>query len=84
MGALDTITPAATAEDLRAASVPMTIAIHENVGHHDFMTDLPPRIDPTPGLDREAFLRELSAEIVEECGSDLLCDSYPGTLRSND
>jgi alpha-beta hydrolase superfamily lysophospholipase len=65
-GANDTITPPATAELLRAAPAPVSIRIHKNVGHYDFMTELPPAVAPTTGLDRQAFLGELIESVVAD------------------
>lgn len=66
-GANDAITPAATAELLRTAPASVSFRVHENVGHYDFMTELPPGIAPTTGLDHRVFLSEL----VESAASDL-------------
>ncbi|WP_213816718.1 hypothetical protein [Glaciihabitans sp. dw_435] len=66
-GTADVMTPAPSAELLRAAPVPLNVRVHENVGHYDFMTELPPSMQPTPGLDHAAFLREL----VGNSASDL-------------
>ena len=63
-GTADTITPAATAEVLRSAPVDVNITTHENVGHYDFMTQIPPQFTPTAGLNHLAFLHELGAQIT--------------------
>ena len=66
VGARDTVTPPATAELLRAAPAVVSIRVHNNVGHFDFMTELPPAIAPTAGLDHGAFLRELTASAASD------------------
>lgn len=68
-GVSDTITPAVTAELLRAAPATVNIRIHENVGHYDFMTELPPTVAPTVGLDQDAFLRELADYTSADLGA---------------
>lgn len=65
-GASDTITPPTTAELLRTAPAPVSIRVHNNVGHYDFMTELPPGVAPTSGLDRQAFLSELIESVVTD------------------
>lgn len=62
-GAKDFITPASTAEILRSAPATVNIHVCQNAGHFDFMTDLPPGIGPTPGLDHARFLHELASQI---------------------
>ena len=59
-GTSDTITPPASAELLRTAPASVSIRVHDNVGHYDFMSDLPPGIASTAGLDHGAFLRDLA------------------------
>lgn len=66
VGSRDTVTPPGTAELLRTAPAPVSIRTHENVGHHDFMTELPPSIAPTTGLDHAAFLRELAQSAASD------------------
>ncbi len=58
-GENDMVTPADTATLLRAAPGTVSIQVHENVGHYDFMTELPPNMTPTSRLDHAVFLREL-------------------------
>ena len=41
----------------------MEIHVYQKAGHFDFMTDLPPGIGPTPGLDHARFLHELTSQI---------------------
>ncbi|TFC16888.1 hypothetical protein [Cryobacterium glucosi] len=67
-GTRDTVTPAATAELLGAAPAMVNIRVHENVGHFDFMTELPPTVAPTVGLDHDAFLRELAGYASADLG----------------
>ena len=67
-GAADTVTPPETASLLRSAPVEVTITEHPKVGHYDFMSTLPPTIQPSPGLDHPAFLRELAAAVVAQLG----------------
>ena len=64
VGTADTVTPSATAELLCTTPSTTMITPHDNVGHYDFMTDLPPNITPTVGLDHDTFLQELSAQIA--------------------
>lgn len=68
VGTADTMTPPETASLLRAAPVEVKITEHPNVGHFDFMSTLPPAVQPTPGLDHPAFLRELTSTIVTQLG----------------
>lgn len=58
-GENDVVTPADTAALLRTAPGTVSIRVHENVGHYDFMTELPPNMTPTSGQDHAVFLREL-------------------------
>lgn len=62
-GAKDSITPASTAEILRSAPATVEIHVYQNAGHFDFMTDLPPGIGPTSGLDHARFLHELTSQV---------------------
>ncbi len=67
-GAKDSVTPSATTELLRAAPAPMDVHVYENAGHYDFMTELPPGMTPTPGLDHAVFLHELASKITAAVG----------------
>ncbi|TFC06535.1 alpha/beta fold hydrolase [Cryobacterium sp. MDB2-33-2] len=64
VGAKDSITPTSTVEILRSAPAEVNIHLNENVGHFDFMTDLPPGMTPTRGLDRGKFLHKLASQIA--------------------
>lgn len=57
-----------TASLLRSAPVEVTITEYPQVGHHDFMSTPPPTVQPSPGLDHPAFLRELAAAVVAQLG----------------
>ena len=59
-GAKDSITAASTAELLRSAPATVDIHVYENAGHFDFMTDLPPTMTPTPGLDHAGLILKTS------------------------
>lgn len=63
-GAQDVVTPAASTEVLRSAPGPVRIHVYEDVGHFDFMTELPPGKVPTPGLGHAAFLAEMAARVA--------------------
>jgi alpha-beta hydrolase superfamily lysophospholipase len=67
-GAADTVTPAPTAEILRAAPAEVRVHVYEGVGHLDFMSTLPPAVAPTPGLDHEVFITSLAADVVAALG----------------
>ncbi|TFC27543.1 hypothetical protein E3O55_12005 [Cryobacterium sp. MDB1-18-2] len=64
VGAKDSITPASMVEILQSAPAMVSIHTEENAGHFDFMTDLPPGMTPTRGLDHAMFLRELASQIA--------------------
>ena len=64
-GAADAVTPPETAEILRAAPADVSVHIYEGVGHLDFLSDLPPSVAPSPGLDHHAFLASLAADFVK-------------------
>ncbi|WBM78939.1 hypothetical protein KIV56_10150 [Cryobacterium breve] len=64
VGAKDSITPASTLEILRSAPARVNIHTEENAGHFDFMTDLPPGMTPTSGLDHVTFLHKLASQIA--------------------
>lgn len=63
-GARDVVTPAASTAVLRSAPSPVRIHVYEDVGHFDFMSELPPGKAPTPGLDHAAFLAEMAARVA--------------------
>lgn len=63
-GAQDVVTPAASTEVLRSAPGPVRIHVYENVGHFDFMSDLPPGMTPASGADHGAFLDEMAARVA--------------------
>lgn len=69
VGAADTVTPPSSTELLRAAPGPVTVTVHERVGHFDVaMTELPPGERPAAGLDHAAFLEGLAAAVVADLG----------------
>lgn len=70
VGAADTMTPPSSTELLRAAPGPVTVTVHERVGHFDVaMTAMPPGERPAAGLDHPAFLDGLAAAVVEFLGA---------------
>ncbi|MCM3849757.1 hypothetical protein ND486_26550 [Pseudonocardia sp. DR1-2] len=65
VGASDTVTPPSSTELLRAAPGPVTVTVHEGVGHFDVaMTELPPGERPAAGLHHRAFLDGLAAAVA--------------------
>lgn len=67
-GTADVVTPPATADILRAAPAAVSIQTYEGVGHLDFLSTLPPKVAPTPGLDHEAFIASLADDFVKTLG----------------
>ncbi|TNC29644.1 alpha/beta hydrolase [Amycolatopsis alkalitolerans] len=64
VGSSDVVTPPSSAELLRAVRGSVEIRSYDGVGHLDFMCDLPPGVQPTAGLDHNAFLDRLAADFV--------------------
>ena len=60
--------PDATTEILRSAPVHVDVTVYENAGHFDFMTELPPGVSPTPGLDHAVFLGQVASRIAAAVG----------------
>jgi pimeloyl-ACP methyl ester carboxylesterase len=64
VGSADVVTPPAGAEFLRVAPADVDVRTYDGVGHFDFMSQLPPGIEPTAGLDHDAFLTQLAADFT--------------------
>lgn len=68
VGELDRVTPPAELDLLRAGPGLVEERRYEGVGHLDFMSELPPGVVPTDGLDHIRFLDELERDFVAALG----------------
>lgn len=64
VGSADMVTAPASIEILHTAPAELDVRTYDGVGHLDFMSELPPGISPTAGLDHPAFLDELATDFT--------------------